>query len=389
MVQRRLRIGVVTALRRDDRESASGTVWSMVEALQRHAGDIVYLGPSAPPERYPAAVFDRVGRILTHKRYVVEHSPLVSRGHARHFRRAIDRTSLDLIFAPLAASEIACLETELPMVYASDATAALLVGLYPEWRSLLGLSQRQVDRIERLAIGRADAALYPSEWAARSAVEDYGADPRLVHVLPYGPNLRTIIVAPDRTPSRGDCRLLFLGVAWERKGGPIALETLRELRARGVNATLTVCGCEPTEDADLPGLVLVPRLRKNQPGDDEALEELLASSHFLVAPTRADAFGIAFCEASAYGLPSLAADIGGVRGAIEDGKNGYLLSAEATGRDYADLIEQLVDDPARYRTLARSSRRAFETRLNWDAWGRDVAAIIDGVLAAHGGPVTR
>ena len=93
-------------------------------------------------------------------------------------------------------------------------------------------------------------------------------------------------------------------------------------------------------------------------------------------PTEFDAYGIVFCEASAYGVPSIATDVGGVRQPIREGKNGFLLPPDATGFDYAEKIRTVFSDRESYIKLRVSSRYEFETRLNWDVWGEKVNKIL-------------
>jgi len=40
------------------------------------------------------------------------------------------------------------------------------------------------------------------------------------------------------------------------------------------------------------------------------------------------------------------------------------------------LIAQVYQDDAKYAKLVKSSRAAYEDRLNWDAWGRTVTKLI-------------
>ena len=91
-------------------------------------------------------------------------------------------------------------------------------------------------------------------------------------------------------------------------------------------------------------------------------------------PTRAEAFGCVFCEASAYGVPSVAPAVGGVPTAVEDGVNGLLVPARPTPDEIADRVEGLLSDPGAYRALCRSARDRFERELNWDVAVGRVAA---------------
>jgi glycosyltransferase involved in cell wall biosynthesis len=124
---------------------------------------------------------------------------------------------------------------------------------------------------------------------------------------------------------------------------------------------------------------IVPFLSKRDAVQRRKLSQLFLEANFFLFPTLAEAFGIVLCEASAHGLPSLVRDTGGVGGALTDGENGYLLPPEAKGKQYAEKILELVRDRGAYNALVKTSRRAYEERLNWDAWGRAMNPIFEQV----------
>jgi glycosyltransferase involved in cell wall biosynthesis len=217
-------------------------------------------------------------------------------------------------------------------------------------------------------------------------VRDYGVDEAKVRVLPYGANLERVPAREDALAPKpeGPLTLLWLGVDWERKGGPIALETVRLLRAGGTDARLVVVGCVPPGGADAEAVRVLPRLDKGVPAQAAELERLLRESHFLFLPTRADCYGIVFCEASAYGTPSIATDTGGVPGAVHEGRNGHLLPLGADAGAYTSLIREIWDEPARYHALCASSRALYDERLNWDAWGKEVGRMMEELIEQRG-----
>jgi glycosyltransferase involved in cell wall biosynthesis len=237
------------------------------------------------------------------------------------------------------------------------------------------------ERLERNTIARADLVLYPSEWAAESAIKDYGADRARVHVIPWGANLEE---APDRASvlgrrKPGPCRLLFIGANWQEKGADTAVETLAELRDRGVEAELVICGCTPPKPVSQDGLTIIPYLDKNDREQRNRLAQLYRDADFFLLPTRADCYGIVFCEAAAHGVPSIAPATGGVPGAIRDGETGILLPPNATKTDYAIVISETFANPDRLARLRQSSRDAYEARLNWQVWGRRVSELIQAL----------
>lgn len=319
---------------------------------------------------------NRILKRLCGKRIDYTHSRVLGRLYARYFGKKLAGGAYDLIVAPAASTEISELATSTPICYVSDATFSLVVD-YPLYSDLLSFSIAAAHSIERKGIGNSNLILYPSKWAARSAVDEYGAENGSVFVIPFGANI-------DHTPTReialgkrrGDiCNLLFFGVNWRRKGGQIAFETLVGMLENGVNARLTVCGCIPPCGYSHPNMRTVPFLNKNDADDYSTLISILKETHFLVLPTRTECYGIVFCEASAYGIPSITSETGGVSGVVENGVNGYRLPYEATGKDYARLITEIYGDDERYRALVHSSREKFEKELNWTAWAERVKEI--------------
>ncbi|MDD2243283.1 MAG: glycosyltransferase family 4 protein, partial [Dysgonamonadaceae bacterium] len=117
--------------------------------------------------------------------------------------------------------------------------------------------------------------------------------------------------------------------------------------------------------------------------DLNRLCEILYHSHFLILPTEFDAFGIVFCEASAYGVPSVATNVGGVSQPVREGKNGFLLPPTATGEDYAEKIKAVFSDKESYIKLRASSRNEYETRLNWDVWSEEVNKILEKTVVNY------
>ena len=93
-----------------------------------------------------------------------------------------------------------------------------------------------------------------------------------------------------------------------------------------------------------------------------------------------------FCEASAYGLPSITTDTGGVCGAVKNGENGFMLPFNARGQEYAEVIAKVYSDDQLYSELVQSSRAAFENRLNWDAWGISVKRLLNECIFQNTSP---
>src|SRR5262249_22755864 len=112
----------------------------------------------------------------------------------------------------------------------------------------------------------------------------------------------------------------------------------------------------------------------------QTLQTLLADSHFLFVPSRAEAYGIVFCEANAFGIPCLTTYVGGIGTVIKDNVNGMTFALNSPVSVYCDTILDLMHDRKRYEALALSSYHEYETRLNWKVATLQVKKLIENVL---------
>ena len=378
-----MKIAYLTTYDPWDKFSWSGTVYYMREALERHFDDVTALGPVEPPLRKALRVYGRLRRTLGGRRYLQDRTVRVARACSREASRKLGSGRFDAIVATASSIATAYLETDIPIVHVSDATFALMEDYHPEFSNLTAASHREGNEIESRAIRGARVLAYPTRWAARSAVDDYGAREDRIRVVAFGANLDAV---PDagralRQRDAADCTLLFAGVDWERKGGGIALEAADRMNDAGVATTLVVCGCTPPDSAARPFVRVAGFLDKNDKSQSAELARLFESADFFLLPTRNECIGMVLGEANAYGLPAIATDTGGVSEVVVDGKNGHKLPMEAGGGEYARVMLELFGDRERYASLRRTSRREFDERLNWDTWGSEVRSIVESLAS--------
>jgi glycosyltransferase involved in cell wall biosynthesis len=275
---------------------------------------------------------------------------------------------------------VSALSPEANFVFWTDATFGGLIGFYPEFSSLCRRSIRDGHRMEQRALDQCSLALYSSEWAARTAIDLYGADPAKVHVVPFGANFASDLatsevheVIDERPLDR--CELLFVGVDWQRKGGDVAVEITEELNRRGLPTRLHVVGCEPP--ASSPDFVVRHGfISKSTPEGVSAMTSLYQRGHFLVLPTRAECFGIVFAEAASFGVPSMAPRVGGIETAVGEASGGFLAQVDGEPAAYVDFVMATMSGADVYRSHARRARDDYETRLNWPTNARVVADLL-------------
>jgi len=369
----------------DVKNAWSGTGYFILETLRRYGFDVEPIGPLRYPLR-PLVIGRRAFyRYLARQNYLWPEAPPIAKGMAAEVARVLDNGRFDVVFAPDLVP-VAYLGGDWPLVTWIDATFPNLRDFHPRYSTatMAKASVRDAMNLHARAIARASACLFASDWAAASAMEDFGADPGKVHVIPFGANLvglpsdAEVLDAISQRP-RNACSLLFVGVDWERKGGSIALEIAEALNRLGLPTKLTIVGRAPHIPARFARFVEVRGYLDKQAGGMEELSSLYKRSHFLVHPARVEAFGVVHCEANAFGVPTLSTAIGGVPTVVRAGVSGMLFEPHAPPETYVSAISRLFADYGSYVRLARASRREFEKRLNWDVVGASLKSLLESL----------
>lgn len=284
----------------------------------------------------------------------------------------------DLVFVRFASTALAFLNQSKPVIYLSDAVFGAMASYYPKFSNISKRGLNDGNEIDALALSKASAIVLTSEWAKKSAIELYGIPESKVSVVPLGAymdDIPSLEVVKQRKLNR-ELRLLFFGLSWSRKGGDYAAETVRDLRKKGIKASLVVAGTKPPEEFRDVISEVYPVIDKNRKEHRDKLRELYQNCDFLLLPTRAEAFGVAFSEAAAFGLPVITTDTGGVSSVVQNGVNGYRLPLEAKGSDYSELIEKSL---CNYEKLVVSSKEKYERELSWNTWRASIKSIISGI----------
>lgn len=380
-----MNIAYVTADDPHNLKSWSGLSFYIAESLKPHGAKIHYLGPLVS-EVSPTLGLRRHFWRLFGKQVLEDREPSIVRGRGRQVMEKLKGLDVDLILATHTELLAEC-ETDLPIAYWSDSNFDCMLGAYPYFRNLNPCVIRRGHDYERRALARAGLVFYACDWARDAAIKTYGIAPEKVKVIPFGANIQCDRSAADvdkliAARPRDRCQLLFLGKVWERKGGDTAVAVAEELNRSGLPTTLTLIGSQPPEGKSLPSFVRKTGfINKSDPAGLKQFNDLIAQSHFLILPSRAEAFGIVFCEASSFGVPSLATNVGGIPTAVRDGGNGQTFPLDAPPADYAAFVRQQFANYASYEALARSAFREFETRLNWGVSGATAMGYLRAMLA--------
>ena len=126
----------------------------------------------------------------------------------------------------------------------------------------------------------------------------------------------------------------------------------------GVPWHLTIVGDGPERSVIERVFRGVPAERLTWTGElrPNDVARLLASADLYVWPGFGEAYGIAYLEAQATGLPVLAMNCGGIASVVDDGTTG-LLVPEGDGPGFAAALARLIADPDLRLHLGKAGRR--------------------------------
>ncbi|MBE9137507.1 glycosyltransferase family 4 protein [Nodosilinea sp. LEGE 07088] len=356
-----------------------GAGQKIAQVLQASGAELAFLGPlhsyKIPITRLKWLYYRR-----RQQSYYSPVEPWVAPHYARQIETRLAQSGCDLLLCPENAIPLARVRTSLPTVLWTDALMGSLVDFYPHLTNPCPETRRHLHAMEQAAIDRCDRIILTSGWAAQSAMTLYDLPADKIRIIPRGASHAQDLAQPEvesiiQQRPEGPCRLLFLGVNWERKGGPLALEVAQLLNRQGLETELWVVGCQPKTSGELPSFVRpYGFIDRATPAGEAQFAQLLNSAHFLIFPTQADTFGVAISEANAAGLPCVAAAVGGIPTVVQADINGRCFAVDATAQAYADYIAASMADPARYQSLALSAWQHYRQHLSWEAaqtrvWG--------------------
>ena len=366
-----MRVAFVTNYDLSDMSAWSGSMYGMHRALRKSGVDLQTIDALTDP----FGIFFKAKRVIKNavfkKNYLRDREPVTLRWYAKQVKDRLNQINSDVVLSA-GTIPIAYLRTNKPVVFWADATFDGMINFYPEFTNLCDETIRNGRRMEQAALSHCRLAIYSSEWAAKTARDNYEVDEGKIKVVPYGANIPDRLSADEirciiGSPASRICKLLFVGVDWERKGGDRALAVASILNQKGLRAELHVVGCDPP--SPLPDYVKTyGYLSKSNREDASLLTMLYRRSDFFILPSRAECAAVSVAEANSFGLPALTTDVGGMKTVVRNGMNGQIFDSSSFVQECADYVVQILSSGEEfYRQLCFSSFEEHTNRLNWDS----------------------
>lgn len=380
-----MRIAYTTTFDARDVQKWSGTPYHMSQAFTQAGIEVNYIG-SLSRKLPPFFKLKQIAKkYLSGQRESPRFNIVAAKHYSKQVAEQLKKLSVDAIVSPLI-NPIAYLECKQPLVLWTDAVYSSLVGYNFAFLNHSASSIKQGNAMTAECLHRAKLAIFSSDWAARAAIELYGVNKEKVKVVPFGANLNyqptlAEIQNAIKTRSRDTIKLLFLGKRWELKNGDLVLKVAKALHEAGHRVELNLVGCHPPQTEVIPSYIKpLGFISKHTEEGSAKIRQLLGESHFLFIPSRAEAYGIAFCEANAFGVPCLTSYVGGIATIVKDHVNGMTFALDTPVDTYCHYIVNLIQNYSRYEALALSAFHEYETRLNWKVAVEQVKKLISGVL---------
>lgn len=375
-----IKVGYVSSFAPNNRFASSGTNYKVVEQLKK-CGEVTWI-PITTPKIY--RLFEIIAKILAkllNKKIYFLYTKIGCKLFAKYQKVATEIEKYDIIFAFFNAAPFYDISTTKPIIYLTDATFPVMIDYYPPFYNLFRFNQRQGKIIEESIFNKFKAIICGSDWAAKSVVNDLHQSNKKVYTIEFGANIDTKDIVRHPAKYSGHLHILFLGVDWKRKGGDIAVKTCKLLIENNIQTTLHIVGIKNlnTEISHLSFVDNIGFLDKNIPQQYKHLLEIIKISHLLLLPTIAECAGIAFAEASAFGLPVFTYDTGGIPNYVSNGENGYKLPITSSEYDFYEKIKYCLETGA-LEKMSSKCVEIYNNKLNWNHWGGEVKKLMNSLL---------
>lgn len=181
----------------------------------------------------------------------------------------------------------------------------------------------------------------------------------------------------------GEKLLFFVGRLVYEKGVDLILRALPRVLERHPQTVLVVSGRGP-EEGGLKRLAqelgVGERVRFTGYISDDDRNTLYQAADVAVFPSRYEPFGIVALEAMAFGLPVVAARVGGLAEVIDADRTGLLFEADNPW-DLAERLGEALSNPGLRASLAENARRLVASEYHWARVAERTADVYRELLA--------
>jgi len=247
----------------------------------------------------------------------------------------------------------------LPVILSDSSSNYLFLRDYVGWpEARIGLGywiRRQL--FARLGIIDCD-----TNWQSAKKIIVFSDFAAKVHRGLGVPSKEMIVVPPglpkttfDKIKKNGEINILFIGIWFERKGGPLLLSAFEILAKKYPKLTLTIVG-----PVSKRFQIKHPRIKQtNFVPRTKLLSDFFPKADiFVLVPPVAEGYGFVLLEAASFGIPAIVSRVYALPEIMEDGKTGYVIKpADLSG--LVKKLESLIINERLRKRMGINAKKVF------------------------------
>jgi alpha-maltose-1-phosphate synthase len=221
---------------------------------------------------------------------------------------------------------------------------------------------------EKEVYGRLTKIFCMNEFWRRSFVEDFGLPAEKVVNIGFGLNIKPPTSIAGKDHGRED--VLFLGIDFERKGGPTLIRAFDRIAGKHPRAKLHLVGPHQqpailSDGKSRPGVVFHGHLSRENPEQLKTLFDLFEKCTVAVLPSLYEPLGSAVLEAMAFGSAGVTTDAWSFPEMIREGVDGYRFPMGDDAK-LADILDRYLSDPNLRAAHGKAAHVEIVRRFDWD-----------------------
>lgn len=225
---------------------------------------------------------------------------------------------------------------------------------YPEGDKHIDLMKECIP-YEEQSLKKATLVFTMSDNITRSLIEQYNLPEE--KIIRVNGGINSPISGQFDSARYSQKNILFIGIDWERKGGPILVDAFTKVKAKHRDATLTIIGCSPK--VKIAGIEVIGRIPQKE------ISRYLSKASCFCMVSRREPFGIVYLEAMHAGLPVIASNLGAAPDFVINDQTGFLVEPDDI-EWLAERIEQLISNPEKCRLMGEQAQKLASSEYTWE-----------------------
>ncbi len=372
----KLKIAYITSEKKNDLKHWSGSSYNIYKCLKKSENQVTWYSTSNPLIYKLLFFLEKIFSLFGFN-YDRSRSIFISKFYAKKIKKILKNSDFDCIFVH-QCSLVSFLEVDIPIYIWTDLTYDLFYKDYLKHKNSLSINNGNY--LDKLALKRAKKIFYTSTYAKENAIKNYKIDSKKIEVLPFGSNFEfnlsknkiLKLINSRKFSKKKEIKFLTIGVDWHRKGMDDSIKIVEFINKKKIKSTLSIVGCYPPKNMNKINFVKVyGYLNKEISSQKNKLKKLFIESHFFILMSKAEALGVVLNEASSFGLPSIAPNIGGI-GSIINNDGAILLNKNESIQKIANKIIKVLNNKTLYKEKSISSYSTYQNKNNWNIIAKEL-----------------